>query len=391
MMTIEILFWLFIFLIFYAYLGYPLLLVILVVFLRKPVEKRDITPSVSLLISAYNEENTIKRKIQNSLSLDYPKEKLEIVVISDASTDRTNDIVFSYLDDGVKLLVQPEHIGKTAGLNQAVLGAMSEIIVFTDATAMLRKDTIRKLVRPFADKTIGLVSATTKYIANTDDEMNDGIDIYSRLEQFVKVKEGEIGSIVGAEGSIFAVRKELYEYLNEDLINDLVIPLQIIRKGFRSIMEKDVMCLEERAPTLKGEYRRQVRITNRSLKVLFSELTLLNPFKWKLFALKLFSHKVLKWLVPFLAASTFFLNLLLTFHGTIYIITFLCQISFYLLATIEIISTSPPLRGRARGLFTLPYQFCLVNYAILKGWISFLSGNVETIWTPERGKGNPLS
>src|SRR3972149_6140963 len=139
MIMIEILFWLFIFLIFYAYLGYPLLLGILAIFLRKPVEKRDIIPSVSLLISAYNEEKAIKQKIDNTLSLDYPKKKLEIVVISDASTDKTNDIVLGYQDVDVKLFVQPERKGKTAGLNQAVPMATGEIIVFTDANTMLRK------------------------------------------------------------------------------------------------------------------------------------------------------------------------------------------------------------------------------------------------------------
>lgn len=381
MIPIEILFWLFIFLIFYAYLGYPLLLAILAVFLQKPVEKRDIIPSVSLLISAYNEERVIKQKIENSLSLDYPKEKLEIVVISDASTDRTNDIALSCPDDRVKLFVLTERMGKMEGLNQAVPKAMGEIIVFTDANAMFQEDAIRKLVRPFADKTIGFVSGTTRYVANTDDEVNDGIDIYSRLEQFVKIKEGEIGSIVGAEGSIFAIRKEIYGYPDKALLVDLVIPLQIIKKGFRGIMEKGVVCLDERAQTLKGEFRRQVRITNRCINVLFSKLMLLNPFRWKLFALELFSHKVLKWVAPFLMVFILFLNCLLIFHKTIYNITFLFQISFYAFVILETILERKAVKVR---FLAFPYQFCFVNYAILTGWISFLRGNAFVIWTPER-------
>ncbi|HLG28751.1 MAG TPA: glycosyltransferase family 2 protein, partial [Candidatus Brocadiales bacterium] len=225
MITIEILFWLFIFLIFYAYLGYPLLLVILSVFLHKPVEKRDITPSVSLLISAYNEEKAIKQKIENSLSLDYPGEKLETIVISDASTDRTNDIVGAYCDtplrdDGVKLLVQPERMGKTAGLNQAVPKASGEIIVFTDANAMLQKDAIRKLVSPFADETIGFVSGVTEYISKRDTGIKEGMGIYSKLEHFIKTKESQICSVVGADGAIFAIRKNLYEHFHSDHIND---------------------------------------------------------------------------------------------------------------------------------------------------------------------------
>ncbi len=395
MMTIEILFWLFIFLIFYAYLGYPLLLVVLAVFLLKPVEKRDITPAVSLLISAYNEEKAIKQKIENSLSLDYPGEKLETIVISDASTDRTNDIALSYRDDGVKLLVQPERMGKTAGLNQAVPKAQGEIIVFTDANAMLQKDAIRKLVRPFADKTIGFVSGVTEYISKRDTGIKEGMGIYSKLEHFIKTKESQICSVVGADGAIFAIRKNLYKHFHSDHINDFIIPIQIVKKGFRGIQEDEAVCLEEIAPSSKAEFRRQARIINRCIKGLVSEWTLLNPFKGKLFALELFSHKVLKWLVPFLMLSIFFLNLLLIIplippltkgdtggFGVIYNITFLCQLSFYLFVAVEILLEKKNVRVR---LFSLPYQFCFVNYAILKGWISFLHGKADTLWTPERG------
>jgi cellulose synthase/poly-beta-1,6-N-acetylglucosamine synthase-like glycosyltransferase len=382
MIIIEILFWLFIFLVFYAYLGYPLLLAILAVFLRKPVEKRDITPSVSLLISAYNEEKVIKQKIENSLSLDYPNDKLEIVVISDASTDMTNDIVLGHKGDGVKLIVQPDRMGKTAGLNQAVPKALGEIIVFTDANAMLRKDAIRKLVRPFADKTIGFVSGVTEYISKVDTGINEGMGIYSKLEHFIKTKESQIGSAVGADGAIFAIKKGLYEHFHSDHINDFIIPLQIVKKGFRGIQEGEAICLEESAPSSKIEFGRQTRIINRCIKGLVSEWTLLNPFKVKLFALELFSHKVLKWLVPFLMLSVFFLNLLLISHGFIYKITFLCQLSFYFFVALEIVLEK---RNIKMHLFTFPYQFCLVNYAILKGWISFLSGKTNTMWTPERG------
>ncbi|HHT9125409.1 MAG TPA: glycosyltransferase family 2 protein [Candidatus Brocadiia bacterium] len=398
MIMIEILFWLFIFLIFYAYLGYPLLLALLAVFLRKPVEKSDITPSVSLLISAYNEEKVIKQKIENSLSLDYPKEKLEIVVISDASTDRTNEIAGAYCsprriclrydntplsqDGGVKLLVQPERMGKTAGLNQAVPMATGEIIVFTDANAMFRKDALRKLVRPFADKSIGFVSGVTEYISKGNTGINEGMGIYSKLELFIKTKESRIGSVVGADGAIFAIRKNLYEHLHSDHINDFIIPIQIAKKGFRGIQEDEAVCLEESASSSKGEFKRQTRIINRCIKGLVSEWTILSPFKWKLFALELFSHKVLKWLVPFLMVSVFFLNLLLMFHGIIYNIIFLCQLSFYLFVAVEILVEKNNVRVH---LFSLPYQFCFLNYAILKGWISFIRGNVDTVWTPERG------
>ena len=395
MIVIEILFWLFIFLVFYAYLGYPLLLIILAVFLRKPVEKCDIAPSVSLLISAHNEEKVIKQKIENSLSLDYPKEKLEIIVLSDGSTDRTNEIALGYQDYGVRLLIQPKHMGKTEGLNKAVPKALGDTIVFTDANAMLRKDAIKKLVRPFADKTIGFVSGVSKYVSKKNTGINDGTGIYSKLEHFVKTKESQIGSVIGVDGAIFAIRKNLYEHFHDNHVEDIIIPMQIIKKGFRGIQEDKAVCLEESAPSSKAEFRRQTRIISGCIKWLVSELTLLNPFKRKLFALELFSHKVLKWLVPFLMVSIFFLNLLLIIplfspltkggtggFGAIYNITFLCQLSFYPFASLEVILGRKNIKMR---LFRLPYQFCFVNYAILKGWISFLSGNVDTIWTPERG------
>ena len=197
--------------------------------------------------------------------LEYPRQLLEIVVISDGSTDRTNEIVQSYADRGVQLRVFEGRIGKTACLNRVVPEANGDVIVFSDANALYEKDAVRDLAANFSDPTIGFVTGSTRYAVMPGAGEAATVGLYAALEQFTKKAESRIGSCVGADGAIFAIRKHLYPPLGEADINDLVIPLTIVRRGYRGVLEPAAFCIEPTAGDARGEFRRQVRITSRSL------------------------------------------------------------------------------------------------------------------------------
>ncbi|HKZ46858.1 MAG TPA: glycosyltransferase family 2 protein, partial [Thermodesulfobacteriota bacterium] len=257
---VKFIFWFSVILIFYPYIGYLLILKIISFFKSNNsiADNEEFKPLATLLISAYNEEAVIEDKILNSLDLNYPKELLEIVVISDGSNDKTNELVIKYADKGVVLRHYEGRIGKTACLNRAVPLAKGEIIVFSDANSRYDREAIRELVRSFADKEVGFATGFTRY--TTDEGLIDSISLYSRIEKITKKLESKIASCVGADGAIFAIRKPLYKLLNDYDINDLVIPLNVIKQGYRGRFEDRAFCTEK-AVSYRGEFNRQVRIT----------------------------------------------------------------------------------------------------------------------------------
>lgn len=387
MILIQFLFWFCVFIVFYSYAGYPLFLrlISLVKSAKQEVQSGTPSPKVSLFISVYNEEAVIEEKLLNSLALDYPKDRLEVVVISDGSADRTDEIVARYAQQGVLLRSYEGRIGKTACLNNAAPLAKGEIIVFSDANSKYDREAIKSLVSHFSDPHIGFVTGGTKYISEDGGKMLDSIGIYSRIEKATKRLESRTGSCVGADGAIFAIRKSLYQPLQSVDINDFVIPLNIIRKGFRGILDENAFCIEKIAKGTKGEFNRQVRITNRTIRAVVNQRDLLNPFQYGFFAFELASHKLCKLLVPFFLLSAFILNLFLLRQGTLYIAAFFVQLSLYGLSVLGH-------WGRLKDLSTLismPHTFVVVNAAILIGWIKYMKGDTYTTWTTAReGLGN---
>jgi cellulose synthase/poly-beta-1,6-N-acetylglucosamine synthase-like glycosyltransferase len=275
-------------------------------------------PSVSLLISAYNEEKVIGDKIKNSLALNYPGDLLEIVVISDGSTDRTKEIVRQYSDQGVILRSYEGRIGKTACLNQAVPLAKGDIVVFSDANSKYDKNAIKELVRHFADEQIGFVTGTTEYVSGDGSNALSPINMYSKLEALVKRLESKISSCVGADGAIFAIRKKLFQALENSDINDLVIPLKVIKQGYKGILEEKAFCIGNSANGQKGEFKRQERISNRTIRAIFHNQDMLNPINSRLFAFELFSHKLTRFFVPYFLIILLVTNILLAGEGLIY-------------------------------------------------------------------------
>jgi len=372
----EMTFWIFFGLSVYSYLLFPLSLTVLATMFQRPWERQDIQPIVSIVISVFNEEKVVAQKIQNTLALDYPAEKLEILIISDGSTDRTEDITRGFHDGRVVLKAYGERSGKTACLNRAVPKARGDIILFTDANSMFPADILLKLVANFADREIGLVTGWTRYGDNRQDEDTTGI--YSRFERWTKIKESLLSSCVGADGAVFAIRKQLYKTLREDDINDFVIPLHVIRQGRRAVMDPDVYCYEKSADDAGKEYQRQVRITNRTLNAIRHNLEFLNPLKYGWFTYFLLSHKIMRFLVPFFLIAAFGTNLMLLGRSHLYSITLGIQLTALAVAMLGIL-------GFAGGKITDLAKFFLVTLlAQLSAWFRTFAGRSDTMWTPQR-------
>ena len=367
----------------YVYVGYPILIGLLGWLMPKPVRQANIEPTVTLLISAFNEEHILGEKLKNALELDYPKSKMEILVISDASTDRTDQIVRSFSDQGVALLRMEERGGKTLGLNAAMKVAKSDIVIFSDANIMYRIDTIRRLVQNFADVSVGCATGDSQYVDDPHSAAHAQENSYWGYERFIRSMESMVASTVGGDGAIFAIRRELYQPLSPETINDLVIPLQIVVKGYRAVFEPTAIGREPSAGDFRKEFRRKRRIVNRSWRGVMSVPGVLNPFRVGMFAWQVWSHKVLRWLVlPFLLIG--FLGCLNAYElGTVYQIGVWGGIASILVATAGLFF--PSSLGGVSKLIQTVFYFYLVNLAAILGVAKALGGRVDRIWAPERG------
>jgi len=381
-----ILFWASLLLVFYAYAGYPMLLWVIARFKQQgkqegPAEQDVYSPAVTLVISAYNEEAVIEQKILNSLALNYPRNLLEIVVVSDGSRDRTDEIVDRYAWLRVFLKRFEGRIGKTACLNRTLPFVSGEIVVFSDANSQYDRNAVRVLVRHFIDPTVGFVTGSTRYIQDGESGMADSIGIYTRIEQITKRLESGLSSCVGADGALFAVRRSLIPELRSVDINDLVIPLNIVKGGLRGVFEHRAFCVERTSPVPGGEFGRQVRITSRTIRALVHYWELFNPIRFGMFSFQLFSHKVCKLIVPFLLLFLLGSNAMLLARGPVYAVIFSAQIVLYLLSLQD--------RTGARGLglqrlVPMIHAFVTVNAAILQGWLKYLQGETYTVWKTAR-------
>ncbi len=381
----KVLFWIALASLVYAYAGYPLMLAALGLFSGNLHERRRLRrfPRVSLLISAYNEEAVIAEKIENSLALDYPRGLIEIIVISDGSTDMTDSIVEGFSRENVVLKRYEGHIGKTACLNRAVPEAAGDIIVFSDANSQYDRKAVRFLVEKFADSAIGWVTGRTEYVSASGEGKISSAGIYTRIERLTKILEGKIGSCVGADGAIFAIRKTLYRPLKDYDINDFVIPVKIIQQGYRGILANKAFCIEETSGSAGGEFRRHVRITARTLRAIFTHRDLLNPFRYPVFSLQLVSHKLMKFVAPFALGILFVTSVYIaSVEPDVFYISFLCAQAFILCVWLAGIF-GVPLSIIARPARVVE-TFFSVNLAIFVGWIKFFRGEKFTTWATNR-------
>jgi len=341
-------------------------------------------PRVSLLISAYNEQNVIQQKIENSLALTYPKDRLEIMVISDGSDDATNEIIKRYQPQGVVGRIYGHRRGKTGCLNESVEAAKGDIVVFSDANAMFDQNAIRTIVNPFSDAAVGFVSGRTRYVSDENDACGQPINLYWKIEAGIKAMESRLGSCIGADGAIFAIRKRLYIRLEDEDLNDLVIPLRIFYASEkRGAFESNAVCWETRNTDEKTEFRRQIRIACRTLRAIFNNRDLLNPVKYPLIAFQILSHKVSRLLVPFFMGLMLLSSAVMGWHGVLYRYLLLGQVVGYI--AVLLFHMNRHLRDAVRGSH-IPYTFVLMNIAFLYGWMEYLRGKSYTLWSPARSE-----
>ncbi|WP_035247724.1 glycosyltransferase family 2 protein [Desulfogranum mediterraneum] len=373
---LELVFFALLFFSFYSYVFFPLSLALLTRVFSRAWKRAEGEPLVTVIISAYNEEKDIKGKVENTLALDYPEDKLSIVVSSDGSTDRTDEIVQGMSDRRLLLRSFSGRIGKTACLNRVIEEFEGELVVFTDANSMFSPGVLRQLVSNFNDPEIGAVSGWTKYCNSASGEETTGL--YARIERQVKVAESSVASCVGADGAIFAIRKELYRPLRSDDINDFVVPLNVVKQGYRVVLDEKVFCLEEATEGVGNIYKRQVRITTRTAWALWRHLGLLNVFRYGFFSYFLISHKILRLLTPFFLLAVFVVNLMLLSRSPLYLVPLSAQL---LLLVTAMAAFSGTLVGTAPSVCK---YFLITFLAQAVGCLRMVFGQRDVVWTPKR-------
>jgi cellulose synthase/poly-beta-1,6-N-acetylglucosamine synthase-like glycosyltransferase len=382
MFAARLLFWGCIFLIVYVYFGYPVALLVMGRIRKRPVKKAPLEPPVTIIISAYNEEAHIGATLSNKLSLNYPKGQLQIIVVSDASEDKTDQIVRGFEERGVLLLRQEPRSGKTSALNRAVPAARGEIIVFSDANSLYDADAVRKLVQNFSDPTVGYVTGKMIYTDPDGTIIGAGCSAYMRYENLLRRLETDLGSIVGVDGAIDAVRKELYRPMKPDQLPDFVLPLSVIIEGYRVVYEPEALLKEAALKTEQDEYRMRLRVTLRALWTLRDLRQLLSFKRFGLFAWQLWTHKLLRYLCFLFLAGAYIGNLLLWNQSPFYGVLLLVQSLLYL----GMLFPWPTGQGKtfSRLLGHMRY-FMLLNLSAAHACLKCLLGRKQETWTPRKG------
>lgn len=360
--------------------GYPALLWILGRIRPRPVRRADVTPSIDLIIGAYNEEAILRDKIENCLALDYPADKLRVTVASDASTDGTHALAREYADRGVRLVVAPRRRGKAANFREVVPTLTGEVLLFSDAGSLYRGDTLRKMARNFADPEVGLVGGRIRYVNPEATSVVRGEGLYWRYEVSLRRAESAIGSTMVVSGAVYAIRRELYRGVADHLPDDFMSPLNVLDQKRRVIYDTETEILEKMATSTRAEMATKVRIVSRNLAALMTMKHLLNPLRNPLVALQLLSHRLLRWLVLPVAGVQLCANALLL-GSPLYDLLFAGQVLFYSLAAAGYLLD----RGGKRSRLTyLPFYFVLVNLAAALGvWQRLFSVRAAGgVWEP---------
>ena len=377
----EVIFWSAVGAIVYAYGGYSLVIALLALVVRNPVRRADITPSVTVLITAYNEERDIAQKLEGTLALDYPRELLEIIVASDGSTDRTDEIVRGFESRGVRLIRVEGRVGKTGTQNEAVKHARGDIIVFSDATTTYDSQALRKLVRNYADPRIGAVSGRYEYRNPSGAPIGLGTVLFWKYENAIKSMQTRIWTITGCCGCIYSVRRSAYVPLPRDIISDLCQPLKILESGYRIAFEREAVAYEDALEESKGEFSMRVRVITRGMNGLIYMRKLLNPLRTPFVAFQLVSHKWMRWLVPVFAVVALIANAMMLGGSLFYDVTFGLQLAFYSLALLAFL-----LEGRVRfpKVLGVPLYFVTVNLASITAMRRVSKGIRATTWETVR-------
>lgn len=385
----TIIFWISIAIIFYTYIGYGLLLFVLVRIKRKREIMNAVPewPSITLIVAAYNEEDVVGQKIKNSLELDYPPEKLRLLFVTDGSTDRTPHLV--QLHPEATLLHDDRRRGKIHAINRAMQQVTSDIAVFTDANTFLNREALLKIAYHYSDPKVGAV-AGEKQVEAPDGDATAGEGLYWKYESKLKQWDAELCSVVGAAGELFSVRTHLYQPVPEDtILDDFIISLRIAAAGYRVAYEPRARATEQSSASLQEELKRKIRIAAGGIQAISRLKPLLNVFRYGTLSFQYISHRVLRWTItPILLPAAYILNLLILFTHPdgLYFFLFIAQTAFYLAAGAGYMISHRP--GVPR-LLLFPAYFCMMNYAVIAGMLRYLRGKQSAAW--ERVQRRPVN
>jgi len=380
----AVLFWIAAGLLAYTYVGYPLLAAARARLGHRPTVKRPLTPSISVLVVAHNEAERISRRVDNLLALDYPSELREIVIASDGSSDATVARAGAYRDRGVKVVAFERNRGKPAVLNELVPRLTGEIVVLMDVRQHIAPDALHRLLENFADPDVGAVSGELMLSEHeSGGEGLEGVGFYWRYEKFIRLRESRIDSTVGATGALYALRRALFEPIPEEtLLDDVLIPMHVVRQGYRVLFEPAARATEGLSPNPEAEFRRKVRTIAGNFQLLASHPWLLDPKRNRIWFATL-SHKACRLLGPLLLLAVLAANAFLL-DSAFYVLALLLQLGFYFLALLA--SRAPGLVERS-PLFSVPHAFCLLNAATVVGFYRFLRGQQQVTWSRPENHG----
>jgi len=378
----NLIFYLTVFLCLSTYFLYPVLLMIFAKFNKTDSIKEEFLPLITIIISAYDEEKHIEQKIKNTLDVEYPTEKLEIIVGSDGSKDNTDNIVSQYKKFGVKLMSFEQNRGKTAVQNDCVNAAKGEMLVFTDAASLIDKKSIKKMVQHFVNEKVGCVAGSMIFTDIDKNITTESQSIYWKYEFLIRKLESKLGRLIGVDGPLYSIRKDIFDVLKPEAISDFISPLKVLQKGYRVILEPDAVVFE--IPTIepKQEFITRRRITVRALNGLQLYSSLLNPFKNFLLACQILFHKIIRWFVgPLLLLNLITVLFLVLINSDIFQYVLYCYIILFITAVIGYLLDKVGIKIR---IFSISYYFILVNTAATFGIIDFMRNVKAVSWKPVR-------
>lgn len=372
----------------YTYLLYPLTVLLRGLFFKATYANSGFEGKVSIVIAAHNEARSIGKKLDNLLALNYPKDRFEVIIASDGSTDDTDKIVKRYSAYGFKLLSLPR-LGKADALNAAVEASSGEILVFSDANSMFAPDALQALINPFADPKIGGVAGNQCYLNKSGSRTTRGEQSYWNFDRLMKKFQSMAGNAISATGAIYAIRRSLFQQVPAGVTDDFVTSTRVIAQGFRLVFVPDAIAYEPPAETDTAEFARKVRIMTRGLQGVVVMRELLNPFRYGFYSFDLLSHKVLRRLVVFPLLVLAFVSPFLWNQGLFYQVVLLGQGLFYGLALSGFLLRKT--RVGHQKVFALPLFFCMVYAAALIATINVLRGQRIVRWEPNRQEVSKLS
>ncbi len=384
-------FWISLFIVFYTFIGYAIVLFFLVKLKQLLYGKRKLLynlnelPTLTLIVPAYNEVDIIEKKIQNTLSLDYPADKINFIFITDGSTDGTPDRVLLY--PAIRLMHTSERKGKINAMNRAMQEVKTEVTVFTDANTFLNSKALINIAKYYADARVGAVSGEKRVHVSDVSDATAGEGFYWKYESLLKKWDSELFSVVGAAGELFSIKTNLYKPVPPDtILDDFTISLLIASQGYRIVYEPEAFAIENTSADIKEELKRKIRIAAGGMQSILRLKSLLNPLKHPVLSFQYISHRVLRWTItPFLLIIALLLNIIIVLyhHQLIYQVLLVAQLLLYVLALTGWLFERREIKIK---LFFVPFYFCLMNYAVIMGIIRYFSQKQSVVWEKVKRK-----